>query len=138
MTHNYSDLTPVSRDWLMQADHDFESAVFNAEDGRHALASFLCHQSAEKAVTAYLYFRGAEHVWGHSLSDLCEDAKVFDQSFEFLKSVAALLDKHYLGARYPITLPGGAPCNVYEDKDSERALEIAGDVLQAIRERLGV
>ena len=122
--------------WLRQADHDLADAELVAEAGRHALACFLCHQSAEKAVTAYLLARGAEHVWGHALADLCEDAAVFDGSFALVKSVAGLLDKHYLGARYPTTLPGGVPAETFDRSDSERALEIAREVQRFVRGRL--
>ncbi|HYU19166.1 MAG TPA: HEPN domain-containing protein [Chloroflexota bacterium] len=122
--------------WLKQADHDLADAEFVAAAGRHALACFLCHQSAEKAVTAYLLARGAEHVWGHALADLCEDAIGFDSSFEFIKSVAGLLDKHYLAARYPSALPGGVPAEAFDSHDSQRALEIARDVHQFVRDRV--
>ena len=122
--------------WISQATHDLEAAQANAADGRHALASFLCHQVAEKAVTGFLYARGAEQVWGHSLADLCEDALAFDQSFDLVKSIAVLLDKHFLGARYPESLPGGVPAEAYEQADSERALEVAEDVLGAVKQRL--
>ncbi len=133
-----SQLDRVSASWMLQARDDYESAVANAASGRYALSCFMCHQSAEKSVTAFLYARGAERVWGHALSDLCEDAKAFDQSFEFLKSIAALLDKHYIGARYPVALPGGAPCQAYDARDSERAIEVAGDVLQGVEQRLSI
>lgn len=122
--------------WLAQSQHDLDAATANAAGGRHALACFLCHQSAEKAVTGFLYSKGAEQVWGHALADLCEDALAFDQSFDLVKSIAVLLDKHFLGARYPESLPGGVPSEVYEAADSERALEIATDVLSAVRQRL--
>ena len=104
--------------------------------GRHALACFLSHQAAEKAVTAYLLARGAERVWGHALADLCEDALALDPSFDLIKTVAVLLDKHFLGARYPTALPGGVPAEAYEAADSERALEVAGDVRRFVDERL--
>ena len=126
----------AARSWLAQSDHDLADAELVAAAGRHALACFLCHQSAEKAVTAYLLARGAEQVWGHALADLCEDAIAFDPAFDFLKSVAVLLDKHYLGARYPSALPGGVPAEAYEGYDSQRALEIARDVQRFVRERL--
>ncbi len=135
---DYSSLKRVPRSWLVQSKHDLEAATANAEDGRHALACFLAQQSAEKAVVAFLYNHGAEHVWGHALADLCADATAFDQSFEFIKSIAGLLDKHYVGARYPQTLIGGAPCETHEALDSERALEIARDVLAGVEERLGL
>jgi HEPN domain-containing protein len=122
--------------WLAQSDYDLADADLVATSGRHALACFLCHQAAEKAVTAYLISRGAEQVWGHALADLCEDALGFDPSFDFLKSVAVLLDKHYLGARYPSALPGGVPAEAYEAQDSARAIEIARDVRQFVGERL--
>ena len=60
-----------------------------------------------------------------------------DASFDLVKSLAGLLDKHYLGARYPSTLPGGVPAEAYDVQDSSRALEIARDVFGFVRERLG-
>jgi len=122
--------------WMKQAGIDLADAEFVAASGRHALACFLSHQSAEKAVTGYLLARGAEMVWGHSLADLCEDAMAVEPSFDFMKSIGPLLDKHYLGARYPGGLPGGVPAEVYEAYDSERALEIARDINQFAQERI--
>jgi HEPN domain-containing protein len=123
--------------WLRQAEHDLADAECVAACDRHALVCFLSHQVAEKAVTAFLLARGAERVWGHALADLCEDAMALDPSFDLVKSVAGLLDKHYLGARYPSALPGGVPAEAYDGQDAERALEIARDVLRFVRERLG-
>jgi HEPN domain-containing protein len=122
--------------WLRQAEHDLIDAQMVAAAGRHALACFLCHQAAEKALTAYLLARGAEQIWGHALADLCEDAMAFDASFDLVKSVAVLLDRHYLGARYPTTLPGGVPAEAYEQLDASRALEIAQDVLRETQAKL--
>ncbi len=133
---DYSKLNRVARNWMVQARDDLESAIANAEGGRYALACFMCHQSAEKALAGFLYEKGAERVWGHALADLCEDAKAFDQSIEFLKSIAVLLDKHFIAARYPIALPGGAPVHAYEQLDADRALEVATDVLEGIEQRL--
>src|SRR3954452_13396151 len=107
-----------------------------SDGGRAALACFLAHQAAEKAVTAYLLARGAERVWGHALADLCEVALALDPSFDLIKTVAILLDKHHLGARYPTTLPGGIPAEAYEAADSNRALEIAAAVRRFVDERL--
>ena len=53
-----------------------------------------------------------------------------------IKTVAMLLDKHYLATRYPSALPGGVPAEAYDADDSGRALEIAGDVDRFVRERL--
>ena len=122
--------------WRAQATHDLEDARYSAAGDRDALACFLSHQAAEKAIVAYLYARGAELVWGHGLADLCEDAIAFDPSFDLVKSSAAHLDKHYLGARYPSSIPAGVPSEAYDNTDSERAIAIAEEVLRFVDERL--
>ncbi len=122
--------------WLRQARHDLGDGEYAAAGGRHALACFLAHQAAEKAVAAFLFGVGAERVWGHALADLCEDAMAFDATFDVLKSEAMLLDKHYLGARYPSGLPGGIPAEAYDARDSEVALHIARETLVFVAARL--
>ena len=121
--------------WRKQASMDLEDARFARDNSRHALACFLSHQAAEKAVVAYLYLRGAEFVWGHGLADLCEDAMAFAPSFDLVKSSAVHLDKHFLGARYPSSLPAGVPSEVYDDFDSNRAVSIATEVLKFVDTR---
>jgi HEPN domain-containing protein len=121
--------------WLSQSAHDLADAEMAAANERYALACFLSHQSAEKAVAAYLFARGAEHVWGHALADLCMDAMAFEPAFYLIASVAVLLDKHYLGARYPSALPGGVPAEAY-DSHAERAIAIARDVREFVMEQL--
>jgi len=124
-----------SASWLTQADADLAAAHANAEQDRHALACFLSHDAAVKAVKGFLYKQGAEMVWGGHLSDLCEDAMAFDPSFDFVKSVAALLDKHHLGARNPDAIAGGVPAEIYNSTDSENALSIATEVLNTVRSK---
>ena len=122
--------------WLRQAEIDLDAAEHARSGGFHAVACFLAQQAAEKSLTAYLIARGAERVWGHALADLCEDAMALDPSFDVIKSVALLLDKHFLGARYPSALPGGVPHDAYDDIDTQRALEIARDVREFVLRRL--
>ena len=81
--------------WFRQAEQDLEDAGFNRGGGRYNIACFLSQQAAEKAVKAYLYRRGAEDVWGNSLIDLCEDAKIFEMFFDTIKADARQLDKYY-------------------------------------------
>ena len=125
-----------ARRWLRQAQHDLNAAQHAQGGGYHAHACFLAQQAAEKSVAGYLIARGAERVWGNALADLCEDAMALDPTFDVIKSVALLLDKHFLGARYPSALPGGVPHDAYDDVDSGRALEIARDVREFVLRRL--
>lgn len=122
--------------WLAQAGHDLEAAEHAIEGGFHALSCFLSQQAGEKAVAGYLFSRGADHVWGHALADLCEDAMQLDTSFDVIKSVAMLLDKYHHPTRYPTGLPGGVPHDTYDQVDSGRALEIARDVVQFVSNKL--
>ena len=117
---------------------DLEAARANAEQERHALACFLAHETAVKAVKGFLYKKGAEMVWGGHLSDLCEDAMAFDPSFDFVKTVAVLLDKHFISSRNPDVIGNSIPAHVYDSTDSERAIEIAQDVLNTVKQKLEV
>ena len=122
--------------WLRQADSDLSDAQLARENQRYNLGCFLAQQSGEKALKGFLYSRGAEDVWGHSLADLCEDAKVFEMLFDVLKSRAIYLDKYYNLTRYPNYLPGGIPSDAFDDLEAERAIELATEVLTFVRERL--
>ena len=125
-----------SERWLSQSRRDLEAAEHASDGGFHSLACFLSQQAGEKAVSGYLFARGADHIWGHALADLCEDAMQLDTSFDVIKSVAMLLDKYYHPTRYPTGLPGGIPHDVYDQTDSSRAIEIARDVLQFVETKL--
>lgn len=123
--------------WLRQAQQDLEDAEFTREGARFNLACFLGQQAAEKAIKAFLYFRGAEDVWGHSLIDLCEDAKIFEMFFDTIKSEARQLDKYYSITRYPEFLPGGIPSEAFDRVDADRAVDLSKIVVDFVRERVG-
>ena len=111
-------------------------AEYNQDGERFNLACFLCQQAAEKAVKAYLYHRGAEDVWGHSLIDLCEDAKIFDMFFDTVKSEARQLDKYFELTRYPGFLPSGTSSEAFDRDDAERAIELSQLVVGFVKERV--
>ena len=122
--------------WLRQADRDLSDAHLTKKHQRFNLACFMAQQAGEKAMKGYLYSKGAEDVWGHSMADLCEVAKVFEMLFDVLKPRAIYLDKYYNLTRYPNYLPGGIPADIFDDLESERAIELAAEVLTFVRERL--
>ena len=70
---------------MLQAERDMEDAKYLRDGSRYNLACFMGQQAGEKAVKAYLYHQGAEDVWGHSLADLCEDAKIISMMFDVIK-----------------------------------------------------
>ena len=121
--------------WFKQAENDLSDATFARDGQRFSLACFMAQQAGEKSVKGYLFSRGAEDVWGHSLADLCEDAKVFEMLFDVLKPRAIFLDKYYSLTRYPNYLPGGIPTDIFDDLEAERAIDLAREVLIFVRER---
>ena len=123
--------------WLRQAIQDLADAEFTCEGDRFNLSCFLGQQAAEKAIKAFLYHRGAEDVWGHSLTDLCEDAKIFEMFFDTIKSDARQLDKYYAITRYPEFLPSGISSEAFDRVDAARAIELSQIVVEFVRERLG-
>ena len=122
--------------WLRQAVQDLADAEFTREGDRFNLSCFLGQQAAEKAIKAFLYHRGAEDVWGHSLADLCEDAKIFEMFFDTIKSDARQLDKYYAITRCPEFLPNGIPSEAFDRVDADRAIELSQIVVEFVRERL--
>ena len=122
--------------WLSQAERDLEDARFLRNNGRFNLACFQGQQAAEKAVKAYLYHRRVEDVWGHSLLDLCEDAKLFDMMFDTVKSEARQLDKYHYITRYPEFLPSGTCYDAFDEVDADRSIDLSNLVLEFVKERM--
>ena len=122
--------------WLRQAEQDLMDASYNKDGERFNISCFLCQQASEKAIKAFLYLKGAEDVWGHSLIDLCEDAKIFDMFFDTIKSEARQLDKYYELTRYPGFLPGGICSEAFDVNDADRAYELSGLVVEFVKERI--
>ena len=122
--------------WLRQAEQDLIDASYNKDGARFNISCFLCQQASEKAIKAFLYFKEAEDIWGHSLIDLCEDAKIFDMFFDTVKSEARQLDKYYELTRYPGFLPGGICSEAFDVNDADRAYELSGLVVEFVKERI--
>jgi HEPN domain-containing protein len=127
-----------ARRWLLQAEQDLDDAEFNLKGRRYNVACFLAQQSAEKALKAYLFSKGAEEVWGHSVAELCKDAQTFDHTFIELNPRASPLDKYYIPTRYPNALPGGIPSKAFDENDAERAILLAKEVIDFVKSRGGL
>jgi HEPN domain-containing protein len=123
------------RRWLLQAERDLDDAEFNLSGGRYNVACFLAQQSAEKALKAYLFSKGAEEVWGHSVAELCKDAQTFDPAFSQLDPKASPLDKYYIPTRYPNALPGGIPSKAFDENDAKNAIRLTKKVIDFVKLR---
>jgi len=123
------------RRWLLQAERDLDDAEFSLSGERYNLACFLAQQASEKALKAFLYAKGEERVFGHSVAELLKRAMEHDKSFEECKS-ASVLDKYYIPTRYPNGLPGGVPYEAFDEVDARRAIELAKSVIEIVKKKL--
>jgi len=124
------------RRWLAQAENDLAFAELGAREGFFAQACFNGQQAAEKALKAFLYSRGAEQVFGHSVADLITECAKLDSEFAPLKARVAPLDQFYVPTRYPNSLPGGTPAEAFGRADATRAIEMTSEVLALVKRRL--
>jgi HEPN domain-containing protein len=131
------DAREEGRRWLAQAEHDLAFAELAARERYFNHACFQSQQAAEKALKAFLYGHGAEHVFGHSVGELVEACARIDGQFVALRPRVSPLDQFYLTARYPNSLPGGIPAEAFNRDDAVRALGMAGEVLALVKGRLG-
>ncbi|HIC91733.1 MAG TPA: HEPN domain-containing protein [Syntrophaceae bacterium] len=119
--------------WLLQALQDLDDAKFNLSGKKNNIACFLAQQSAEKALKAFLIFKGAEEVWGHSVGELCKDAQNFDGELGKIQDISRSLDKYYIPTRYPNALPGGIPSEVFDEGDAQKAISMADKIINFIK-----
>ena len=122
--------------WIQQAQEDLITAEGLVQLGRHYMACFVAQQVGEKALRAYLHWKGASIVLGHSISDLCQRCAQHDQSFKDLGHQVSMLDTFYIPTRYPNGLPAGIPAHVYTERASAEALEMARTAIQFVIDRM--
>ena len=86
--------------WLTQAEEELKDVVYLMRAKRYYLSLFLCQQSAEKALKAFVYLREEESIRSHSVAILLRLAAEIDPEFGSLRD-AKRLDDYYIPTRYP-------------------------------------
>lgn len=126
------------RRWLTSAEQDLDFARFSADGGYAAQACFAAQQSAEKAVKALHYARGARVVLGHSIRVLIDR---LDPAVPHLRAVteeARTLDLYYMPTRYPNGLDEGTPAEAFSAQQAVHAIECAATIVAAVKDHLHV
>ncbi len=128
--------TNEGRRWLAQSQSDLSDARYLFDGSRFNACCFFCQQAAEKAIKAFLYTQGAEHIFAHSVAELCQEAAKFNRAFTDIKAVVSPLDVFYIPTRYPNGLPGGIPSEAFTREDAGRALSMAGKAIDLVNRLL--
>ena len=108
--------------WLAQARSELAFAGVGLREGFYSQSCFHCQQSAEFALKAVHYFRGARLVMGHSLVELLTSLADTTPALSALREAAARLDQLYIPTRYPNGLPGGVPAEVFTREQAAEAI----------------
>jgi len=116
-------------DWLSQAKRDLASGRHATQGGFHEWAFFAAQQGAEKAVTA-LYQKIEAEAWGHSITAMLQALPSEMRPHQELMNAARLLDRHYIGPRYPNSVPAGFPGQFYTGEEAHEALAGAEVIVQ--------
>lgn len=116
-----------ANDWLEQAKQDLDHARKSRDMGDYGWACFAGQQAAEKAVKA-LHLRFGQVAWGHSVFQLLEELEQVEVPGDVLEA-AKVLDKHYIGPRYPDVHPAGPAYRQYIKSEADLAVELAEKVL---------
>ncbi len=125
-----------ARNWFAQAYTEFEDAFDLEKRGRFYLALFLYQQAAEKALKAFLFLKGEEELFTHSVKELISIAAAYHKDFEKVK-LAKDLDRYYISTRYPNSLAGNVPAEFFDHpEECERAQKLAKGVIELVEEKI--
>ncbi|MEK7111049.1 MAG: HEPN domain-containing protein [Patescibacteria group bacterium] len=89
------------KNWLEKAKDDLRWISASLKDNIYYGACFAAQQASEKAIKAYLLFKGKTPRRIHDLSALLEDCIELEKDFKQLIDQAATLSGYYVEARYP-------------------------------------
>ena len=88
------------KDWMDQADYDYETAVYMAEGGRYIYTVFMCHLAIEKALKGHiLKISNVMPPKIHSLIQLTTKAELTPP--EDIGKFLVSLDQASIPTRYP-------------------------------------
>lgn len=122
--------------WLTQAEEEYKDAYNLMQLGRYYLSLFLCQQSSEKALKAFIYLQEDEPLFTHSVAVLLRIAREIDTDFEEVRG-AKRLDDYYIPTRYPNGLPGEVPSKYYDDpEEAKKAVEWTEKILRLVRKKI--
>ncbi len=110
-----------AHDWLKQAKNDLLWASDSLNSGQFAGCCFVAQQTAEKALKAIAYYRGADLVKGHSVREIAKKLEINGE----LLMVAGILDQYYITSRYPDAVPAGAPFEYFTESQAAEAVRMA-------------
>ena len=120
--------TEILQQWLDKANDDIRSADYLStmhHPTPDEIICYLCQQSAEKYLKAFIFLQDIEPEKTHVLEDLLKTCQEYNASFSALLSEAIFLTKYAILPRYPNEL------GITND-DMKTAIQYAKDVQEFV------
>ncbi len=121
-----------AKDWIGQSRNDIEWGEHSWRQGFYAQTCFIAQQSAEKALKGLAYLRGYDLVKSHSVRLIAQKLKINDE----VEEASKILDQYYITARYPDSLPHGAPFECFTRQQADEALKLAKKIMVHVEDEL--
>ncbi len=112
-------------DWLKQAESDLAFAHDGLANDRFSHICFMAQQSGEKAIKSIGIYYEYE-IRGHSIAAIAKKIGINGE----VEEAGKILDLYYISARYPDSLPGGAPFEMFTKKQALEAISLAQIILK--------
>lgn len=118
-------MNKTAKNWILQAESDFETAKYNDKGNKLDIAAYLCHQTAEKSLKA-VYLEKTNKLWKtHDLVKLC---MLVNAPKDIIK-VCNDLNPIYAEDKYP-DFSDIIPAKKFKREDIKDFLTKAGEVLK--------
>jgi HEPN domain-containing protein len=126
-------LESLISEWLNLGRQDLDSASYlmNMRPVPLEVVGFLCQQSVEKHLKAYLSSRDIEPDKTHDLVFLVRQCETFDPGFSSLTEICVQLTKYAVKTRYPH--PG-----VLDETSIGNAVAMAAEAITFIKNKLSM
>ena len=119
-------------DWLNQAQNDLKWAREGVKSRFYSQVCFMAQQAAEKAIKSIAYFKEYE-IRGHSIAIIAKEIGINGE----VENAGKNLDIYYISSRYPDALPGGAPFELFTERQAKEALDFAELIINKAIDELG-
>lgn len=130
----------VAERWLLHAERDLGFGRLGLEAGGYYIQiCFMAQQSAEKALKALLYLRGARVVPERSISDLLQRVVDVHPRLSRYQDMADQLDQYFQTFRNADSQPGSDSYEIIDEPQANEAITQGENLILEVRNiiRLG-
>jgi HEPN domain-containing protein len=122
--------------WIAFARRDVLAADVLQRNGIYEESCFHSQQAAEKALKAFLLYKGQTPPRIHALPDLLTRCLTFDTTLNALRAECTTLNQYYAPTRDPDAAAAVSPAGLPGQTEAQRALDYARAIISAIETRI--